>query len=174
MPARFMTTASRIPLSRTNTRIAATVAATIPAVARKRPRTSSMLRRIAASGGSRASICATQAKKPKAGASQSSSTTTSTQARDAKAKLSGMLKLVTAGAPLPKARHILHQRKGICMNFCTQGFYCRFIGPGKECFNLHPAKLEDIPTPIRDPFIRWVATTDSIDWVPGKGPAGTV
>ena len=101
--------------------------------------------------------------------------TPTTPPRDnAKAKSAGMLKLVTPGTQLPRPpRNLLHEQKGICMNFCTQDFACRFTGQGKTCLNIHPAKLADIPEPIRDPFTQWVASTAAIDWVPGRGPPGT-
>jgi hypothetical protein len=115
-------------------------------------------------------------KKPKAATNgqANASTTNPSPSQSAKAKAAGMLKLVTPGGPLPKPHAILHNRKGVCMNFVTQGFYCRFTGPGKECFNGHPSKLDDIPAPIRDHFCQWVAANNALEWVAGKGPAGTV
>jgi hypothetical protein len=117
-------------------------------------------------------------KKPKASAKSTTTAPSASNAdREAKAKTSGMLKLTAAAAgtnrALPKPSHILHANKSVCMNFCTQGFVCR-NGNGRNCHYLHPAKLDDIPAPIRDTFAQWVTTQPSIEWVAGKGPAGTV
>ena len=146
---------------------AATLASFVPAAEAKTPPA-----KRPASGSAQESP-RTPDKRPKASSPPGASG--SEPARDnSRAKAAGLLKLTSADAKLPVPRHLVHDKKRICMNFITHGFYCRFTGKGKECYNLHPAKLEDLPTPIRDPFITWVASTDDIDWVPGKGPAGTV
>ena len=144
--------------------LAATMASLVPAEAKtpppKRP----------AGGGGQQEPPRVADKRSKASPSSASGE----PARDnSRALAAGILKLTTDDAKLPFPRHLVHDKKRICMNFVTHGFYCRFGGKGKECHNLHPAKLDDLPTPIRDPFISWVASTDAVDWVPGKGPAGT-
>ena len=97
--------------------------------------------------------------------------------REAKAKAAGMLKLTAAAGTnriLPKPSHILHANKSVCMNFCTVSYACRNVGGGKTCHYLHPAKFDDIPAPIRESFAQWVTAQPNIEWVTGKGPAGTV
>jgi hypothetical protein len=85
-----------------------------------------------------------------------------------------MLKLAAGSVKFPIPAHLFHTNKRVCMNFCVQGFVCKLAKAGKQCHMLHPAKLEDLPIPFRQTFADWVGTQPTLEWVPGKGPAGTV
>jgi hypothetical protein len=56
------------------------------------------------------------------------------------------------------------------MYFATQNFACI----NKKCHYHHVSKVADIPVPSRQVFTDWVAATKSLEWAPGRAPAGTV